>query len=164
MGEGFTETYSGTCKRLPSAPPATPLLDGPREKAVKARFAEELGGDATESLQRCYEQALANVARMQGRVLLRLSVSAQGGVETAQVVENTTQYEAFACCIAAVVRKLGLPPMAAGSSVQLEYPFTFGLVRMPYGYKRDIGLEFKATQIRPEGYSLHLDGFMHGDP
>ena len=43
--------------------------------------------------------------------------------------------------IAAVVRKLTWPPTAAGASVQIEYPFTFGLVRMPHGYKRDIGLE-----------------------
>ena len=164
MGEGFTEKYAGTCKNAGSAHATSPVQDGPAEKAAKARLVEQLGGDASESLQLCYEQALANLARMQGRILLRLSVNAQGSAETIHVVENTTKYEAFACCIAAVVRKLTWPPTAAGASVQIEYPFTFGLVRMPYGYKRDIGLEFKSTQVRPEGYSLHLDGLMRGDP
>jgi hypothetical protein len=163
QGEGFTAKYAGACASTPLPFAAGVVQDGPGAQAAKARLVEHIG-DQADAFRVCYESALANVPRMHGRVVVRLSLNAQGGLDGLHVVENTTKYDAFGCCVADVVRKLTWPPFAAGAPVGLEYPFTFELVRMPLGYRFDLGSDFVNQSVRPEGYTLSLDGKMYGDP
>ena len=152
QGADFATKYAGACTTAPTAFAADVERDGPRVQAARAKLVEAVG-DRSEDLHLCYEQALANTPRLQGQVLVRVT---QGGLH---VVENTTKYEPFACCVAAVVREAYPAPTAP---IALEYPFTFKLMDVPNVARRSLQADFVATKVRPEGYELWLDGYMHG--
>lgn len=118
--------------------------------------------DRYQRLTRCYVEALANRERLHGRIVLRFSVAPGGAVQQLRVAENTTDFDAFGCCVAAVVREIAWPPRAATAPVGLEYPFVFHLVRMPIGHRSDLGSDFVYLAVQPNGYELALDGAMYG--
>lgn len=161
-GKDFAARYAGQCASEPAPFAQGVVQEGPAVEAARGALADR-AGDQSDALRRCYEEGLANVARMQGRVRLRLTVNRQGKLENVGVAENTMGYEAFACCIASVVSGFTLPPSAAGA-VGLEYPFAFELVRMPVGVRDAMGPDFVDVSAKPEGFSLRLDGKMYGDP
>jgi len=161
VGADFYTKYAKACQLRAEPVPRDSLTQGAVAEAARAHLVSEVGA-RSEALRRCYEEALANVPRTQGRVVLRLSVTPQGKLEGLGVVENATGIDAMACCVASVVQPIDWPPSAAGSSVTMEYPFTFRLVRMPVGYRYDVGPEFAHTKVRPEGYEVDLDGALYG--
>jgi hypothetical protein len=163
-GADFATRYTGTCGTSGVPFAAGVVQAGPGMEAVTARLVDQVG-DQTYALRKCYEEALANVPRMQGKVVLGLTLSPRGALDRVSVLENTTNYEAFSCCVVAVVRNFSWPPSAAGASFGLKYPFTFGLVRMPTGFRPEyIQVDFEYTSARSEGYKVYLDGQMFGDP
>lgn len=63
------------------------------------------------SFRRCYEQALRNDPAITGRI--RLRIQAEEGALTVEIVENTADNPALARCLAAVIRRVRMSPMAA---------------------------------------------------
>jgi hypothetical protein len=160
-GADFQTTYAKGCTNGPPAVPADALREGPAHAAARTQLVAQVG-DATDALRRCYTDALANVPRLQGRVLLRIVVGGTGAAPQLGVAEDTTHYEAFGCCVATVVREASAPLRAAGSAVVIDYPLGFKLVSMPVGYRYDVGPDFAFARARPEGFELALDGKMYG--
>lgn len=161
VGEGFHAKYNGRCSHA-----ATPFAEdveqsGVRWTAARDHLVSELR-DRSGKLTRCYVEALANQERLHGRIVVRASVAPSGAIAQLMVAENTTDFEAFGCCVAALVREISWPPSAATSALGLDYPFVFRLVRMPIGHRSDLGSDFVYLAVEPSGYELALDGAMFG--
>lgn len=160
-GADFQTRYARGCANGPPAIPADAVREGPAPAAARMQLAEHVG-DATDALRRCYTDALANVPRLGGRVLLRIVVGGPGAAPQLGVADNSTQYDAFGCCVAQVVSEASAPLTAAGSPVLIDYPLSFALVAMPVGYRYDVGPDFAYARARPEGFELKLDGKLYG--
>ena len=160
-GADFQARYANTCSNGPPAVPADAVREGPAHAAVRTRLVEQVD-DAAAALRSCYVDALANVPRLQGRVLLRIVVGEPGAPPQVGVAEDTTRYDALSCCVATVVREASAPLTAAGPQVAIDYPLSFKLVAMPAGYRYDVGPDFAYARARPEGFELALDGKMYG--
>ncbi|HET8933705.1 MAG TPA: AgmX/PglI C-terminal domain-containing protein [Polyangiales bacterium] len=161
VGADFHTKYAGGCASSAAEFGSDVEHSGERWGAARDRLVSEIA-PRSDALRRCYIEALANVERLQGRVVLRITLAPRGGLDKIVVAENATGYEPLACCVAAVVSEIAWPPSAAGAGIGLEYPFTFSLIRMPYGYRDGLGADFAFNEVLPSGYKLVLDGAMYG--
>jgi hypothetical protein len=75
-------------------------------------------------LRACYAAGLARDARLAGRVVVKLSIAADGGVANAQDGGSTLADEGVVSCVVRNFQLLTFPP-PEGSSVSVVYPLVF---------------------------------------
>lgn len=79
-----------------------------------------IGAEAAD-LRRCYERARAEHPALAGTLVLELTITADGTVRSAEVVESTLDDALVTDCIAAEVRLWHFPSSAG--EVHVRYPF-----------------------------------------
>jgi TonB family protein len=77
------------------------------------------------AVKKCYEQELQNSPKLQGRVVIKIVISASGKVSSAEVKESTVPSEPVGACVAEVMRKAQFPAPKGGGIVIVSYPFVF---------------------------------------
>jgi hypothetical protein len=76
--------------------------------------------NAIAAFENCYENSLRRDSRIKGRILVALSVEANGRVASAKITESTIKDEPVMDCIASRLRQLKFPPL--GEEVDLTVP------------------------------------------
>lgn len=71
----------------------------------------------------CYERSLQQNPTLQGRVVIRFTISATGAVTTATPTDVGAGLEDTASCIARATRRWAFPTPAGGGIVIVTYPF-----------------------------------------
>jgi hypothetical protein len=72
----------------------------------------------------CYAAGLAKNARLEGRVVVKLSIAADGGVSSAQDGGSTLADDAVVSCVVRNFQLLTFPP-PEGTAVSVVYPLVF---------------------------------------
>lgn len=104
---------------------APPLLADPGERAssLDKSVIRRVIHQHMAEVRRCYETALAKDPALQGRVLVRFVISAEGDVLESQVKESTLGDPTAEGCIAGAVRGWTFP--RGPGKIIVVYPFAF---------------------------------------
>jgi len=100
---------------------ASPVVMGSLDKAVIQRVIRS----HVAGLRRCYERALAVNPGLEGRVLVRFVIGADGRVTSAEVAESTLNDSSVESCLLAEFRRMEFPPPQGGGVVMVNYPLVF---------------------------------------
>ena len=77
-------------------------------------------------IKSCYEEALQKDHTLAGRLVLELTIAADGRVLTSKISESTLATEAVGSCVAKAARSWTFPALAGDDSVSIvHYPFVF---------------------------------------
>lgn len=76
-------------------------------------------------VQLCYRKALDKKPGRAGKVVVRLTVGADGKVKAAVITENTLSDAGVEKCLIELVRGLVFPVIPGGGEVVVSYPFIF---------------------------------------
>jgi metallo-beta-lactamase class B len=107
---------------LPSTPPLDPIeVKGGIDKEVVRRIVRR----HADEVKFCYEHALAANPTLAGRVVLNLTVAANGDVIDARVQDSTLGNAAVETCLAAVARNWEFPYPPPPGRVVISHPFVF---------------------------------------
>lgn len=112
------------CKVLYSAPAAQrsePTSVAPQTASEISEVIET----SQRELERCYLESLAVWPQLEGRVVLDVSIHANGTVrEAAVAMHHSSVFDAaVGCCFAGVAQTLRFPAPADGQPLDIEYPF-----------------------------------------
>ncbi|MCB9727873.1 MAG: TonB family protein [Deltaproteobacteria bacterium] len=77
------------------------------------------------AFHKAYEERLAEVAGLAGRLLLEWVIAADGSVSSARVVEDGVGDAALAEAVLAIVKKMRFPPPAGGGTTRVRMPLIF---------------------------------------
>jgi Ca-activated chloride channel family protein len=77
------------------------------------------------AIRACYEKQLKSDPNLQGRVVVRFVIGANGQVTKAEIASSTLNNEKVEKCLLKVIRRMTFPQPEGGSSVVVSYPFTF---------------------------------------
>lgn len=78
-----------------------------------------------DQIRACYEDQLKKHPKLEGKVVVRFSISPSGAVSSAKVVESTASNAALETCIAKRVATWVFPKPGGEGPVVVTYPFTF---------------------------------------
>ncbi len=76
-------------------------------------------------IQQCYRKALERNPTLAGKIVVRLTVGADGKVKAAVITENTLSDAGVEKCLIELVRGLVFPANPGGGEVVVSYPFIF---------------------------------------
>ncbi len=80
---------------------------------------------STASVRRIYEAHLRADPSLEGRIVVRMTIGADGRVVDASVSEDTVGSTALAAAVLGFVRSLRFPEPSGGGNVEVVYPFAF---------------------------------------
>ncbi|HET8939305.1 MAG TPA: AgmX/PglI C-terminal domain-containing protein [Polyangiales bacterium] len=111
--------------RVLNSPPAGPRPEPTTpDPAREAEIRTVIEGTRSE-LDRCYLEALAVWPQLEGRVVLDITIQANGMTrDTAVAMHNSSIFDAtVGCCIARVADSWRFPEPKDGKPLEIEYPF-----------------------------------------
>ncbi|MBW1880044.1 MAG: energy transducer TonB, partial [Deltaproteobacteria bacterium] len=76
-------------------------------------------------IRACYERVLADIPGLEGRVVIRFVIGADGNVTAAAVEESTLNNSAVEACVVAQFRRMKFPEPEGGGVVVVNYPLVF---------------------------------------
>ena len=99
---------------------SSPLL-GALDKAV----IDDVIRDDMDGIRSCYQKALTREPTLEGRLVTKFVIGADGWVERAELATDQIGDDALADCILDHVETLEFPPPTGGGIVIVRYPFVF---------------------------------------
>ncbi len=106
---------------------------------------------ARNPIRYCYTKALQKDATLQGKVVVKFVIAADGSVASANIRESTLGSPDAEACVAAVFRRLTFPPVRGGGITVVNYPFVFraAVPETPPAATSPLTTEPGAAAIRP---------------
>ncbi len=128
---GMYPVVFGPPPPMPEKPPAPrvkpggALMTGPMssktiKKVVRAHYAQ---------FKYCYEKQLSKDPTLEGKVVLKFVIGADGKVSEATVVETTIKSAELERCMLRAARRMKFPQPLGGGVVVVKYPFVFNAAK-----------------------------------
>ncbi len=76
-------------------------------------------------IKECYDKALLQNAKVNGRVVFQWIISPTGSVKSLKLTETQAKFPALEDCVKGVLEALTFPAAANGKSTLVDYPFIF---------------------------------------
>ncbi|MBK7861079.1 MAG: TonB family protein [Archangiaceae bacterium] len=116
-------SLAGTAAAPPDA--GEPLVMGSLDKGViRAVISSNRA-----QIRSCYEKQLVVTPKVEGRVVVRFTITKAGDVESPKILESSLNLAAMEECIAAEVKTWSFPKPKGGGVVIVTYPFAFSQAR-----------------------------------
>ncbi|MBU0553535.1 TonB family protein [Myxococcota bacterium] len=107
--------------KVPKATIGKPEIRGGLEKEIIGRVVRQHRNE----YRYCYEKALNAKRDLEGKIVVKFTISGAGEVIAARVEESTMQDEAVERCLTTKIRRWFFPAPAGGGIVTVRYPFIF---------------------------------------
>jgi TonB family protein len=89
-------------------------------------------------IRNCYELELQKHHKLEGRLVLEITIAASGQVTAASISESTLNNEPVGACVVAVARAWTFPSTVGGADSLVHYPFVLQpSAPLPYVERRD---------------------------
>lgn len=105
--------------RVPKIVPGRPVVQGSLDKEIIRRVVRQ----HRREIKYCYESELQKNKELQGRVVVRFTISATGSVVSAVVKESNLKNASVENCMAGKIRRWVFPEPKGGGIVIVNYPF-----------------------------------------
>lgn len=105
--------------RVPKIVPGRPVVQGSLDKEIIRRVVRQ----HRREIKYCYESELQKNKELQGRVVVRFTISATGSVVSAVVKESNLKNTSVENCMAGKIRRWVFPEPKGGGIVIVNYPF-----------------------------------------
>lgn len=105
--------------RVPKIVPGRPVVQGSLDKEIIRRVVRQ----HRREIKYCYESELQKNKELQGRVIVRFTISATGSVVSAVVKESNLKNASVENCMAGKIRRWVFPEPKGGGIVIVNYPF-----------------------------------------
>ena len=105
--------------RVPKIVPGNPVVQGSLDKEIIRRVVRQ----HRQEIKYCYESELQKNKNLQGRVVVRFTISATGSVVSAVVKETNLSNAQVERCMTGKIRRWVFPEPKGGGIVIVNYPF-----------------------------------------
>ncbi len=105
--------------RVPRIVPGQPVVQGSLDREIIRRVVRQ----HRREIKYCYESELQKNKELQGRVVVRFTISATGSVVSAVVKESNLKNASVENCMAGKIRRWVFPEPKGGGIVIVNYPF-----------------------------------------
>lgn len=105
--------------RVPKIVPGRPVVQGSLDKEIIRRVVRQ----HRREIKYCYESELQKNKELQGRVVVRFTISATGSVVAATVKESNLKNPSVENCMTGKIRRWVFPEPKGGGIVIVNYPF-----------------------------------------
>jgi TonB family protein len=106
---------------LPEVIPDPPEVDGPLDKEIIQRVVRR----HRRELAFCYQSQLQQDRSLEGRIVMKFTISGNGQVISAMTETSTMNNIAVESCLARKIRRWTFPAPSTGALVTVNYPFRF---------------------------------------
>ncbi|MCB9654498.1 MAG: TonB family protein [Deltaproteobacteria bacterium] len=123
-GTGYGEGIGGIGKKVErdiNISAGSPLVMGSLDKEIIRRVIKQ----HIAQIRYCYEKELVRAPGLFGKVATKFVISADGGVQSADVTESTLGNAEVERCVVAKIRTWRFPKPKGGGIVVVKYPFIF---------------------------------------
>lgn len=127
MGSGSIGKSSGgslKAKKSVSKPrikPANPQITGSLDKRIIRKVIMQNRA----RMKHCYEKELNKDPSIKGKVMIGFIIDASGQVQSAQVLQNSSNNSRLGQCVAATFKRMRFPAPKDGGIVKVRYPLVF---------------------------------------
>ena len=118
-GRGSGAGFGGRGTRVPTVRQAKAEVQGSLDKDLIRRIVRA----HINEVRHCYNQGLARDPNLKGRINIQFTVTPEGKVRAAAVLEDTLADKTVGTCISAAVLRWTFPKPAGGADVIISYPF-----------------------------------------
>jgi TonB family protein len=100
---------------------------GPKSQSRTSDAIFEVVSSYKSSIVHCYNKALKQYSRLEGRVVIEFTITAQGDVSKAEVVSSSLEKtnSGMEDCLISMIRSWHFAPIPLGTTTVVVYPFVF---------------------------------------
>jgi TonB family protein len=119
-GRGVSR-YGERESKAPQVIPGQPIISGSLDKEIIRRIIRQHRAE----YQYCYEKQLNSKRDLNGKITVKFTISGNGSVIAATVVESTMGDAEVESCVLGHIRRWVFPEPKGGGLVEATYPFVF---------------------------------------